>query len=59
MPLSQLLLLLWVFLLSSTALGWFTVSVLVIGWVGVLYVAIYILEALGVITLNLPLRSSK
>lgn len=46
MSLSLFVLALWVFLNSYVSLGWGTVDAKLIGWVGILFVLVVIVEAL-------------
>lgn len=46
MSLSLFILALWVFLQSAVTLGWFAVSAGLIGFVGIAFVVIVVLEAL-------------
>lgn len=56
MSLSQMLLLIWVFLVATVQqLAWFALSSRLIGLIGLAYVIVYLLEVAGIITLNLPL----
>lgn len=54
MSLSTILLALWVFLTATVQqLGWFTLDSKIIGWVGVAFVVVLVLEVLGVLHYNL------
>lgn len=59
MPLSHLLLLLWVFLMSASFLGWFATSAFILGVLGVTYVVVSVLELLGVLTYSLPTHARR
>jgi hypothetical protein len=49
MALSSFILALWVFLTSAAQLGWFSIDGRFIGFVGIAYVVVFVLECLAVI----------
>lgn len=56
MSLSTFVLALFVFLQSAVLLGWFAVDAKLIGFVGIAFVVIAVLEGLGTINWSVPLR---
>lgn len=58
MSLSTLLLTLFVLFQALAYLGWYSVGAKILGVIGLAYVIVLVLELLGVLRLNLPLRRS-
>lgn len=56
MALSMFLLALFVFLQSVVYLSWFAVDSKLIGFVGIAFVVVLVLEALGTVNWSVPLR---
>lgn len=56
MPLSQFVLMLWVFLMSTVQLGWWAVDMKLLGFIGLAAVVIFVLECVGVLGWRIPGR---
>lgn len=59
MALSSFILALYIFLQSVVYLGWFSVDSKLIGFVGIAFVVVLILEALGTFNWSVPLRRNR
>jgi hypothetical protein len=56
MSLSTFILALFVFLQSAVLLGWFSVDSKLIGFVGIAFVVVLVLESLGTLSWSIPLH---
>ena len=55
MSLSKIaLVVVFIFLISASYLGWFAVGGDVIGWIGIAFVVLVLLESIGVIAISIP-----
>ncbi len=56
MSLSQVVLMLWVFLMGTMQLGWWSVDGRLVGFIALAAVAIFVLESINVVSWRVPGR---